>query len=166
MEHDKPDTFGMAAQLSKAKAKRTAALPSDHLNNIKHLQRRINSIGTMTDRKKNEFDPKAYPPVLIQREDTYGKALKKARPARPKSAVGQGLQTPSVPSDDPDPSTSLKRQLLEVIIEHKWVEDSDLEALYDRTRDAHRHLERAMVDDVIAFVQFSLDHGSGDASFG
>lgn len=155
LEHHQPDTFHLAAQLSQAKSKRLQAQTPDHLLEIKHLQRRINAVGSvlsiqLADRKKNIYDPVAYPPVLYKRAESAK--------VRKRSEEAASLDTPYVGSQEQDPSTELKRQLLALIIAQRWTEDEQLSELYSRTREAHKHLEEAMVEDAIAFVQYSLDH--------
>ena len=156
LEHHPPDTFNLATQLSQAKSKRLQAQTPDHLLEIKHLQRRINAVGSvpvtqLADRKKNIYDPVAYPPVLYKRAGS-------AKASSSRSEDPASLETPHVGSGEQDPGTELKRQLLAILIAQRWTEDEQLSELYSRTREAHRHLEEAVVEDAIAFVQYSLDH--------
>lgn len=156
LEHHQPDTFHLATQLSQAKSKRLSAKTPDHLLEIKHLQRRINAVGSvhviqLADRKKNIYDPVAYPPVLYKR---VGSAKASTRLEETAS-----LETPYVGSEEQDPGTEMKRQLLAIIIAQRWTEDEQLSELYSRTREAHKHLDEAILEEAISFVQYSLDHG-------
>lgn len=42
-----PGTFSMSSKLSEYRARKKQSVKSDHFNNIKHMQRRINDIGTV-----------------------------------------------------------------------------------------------------------------------
>jgi hypothetical protein len=69
------------------------------------------------------------------------------------------LETLYVGSEEQDPGTEMKRQLLAIIIARRWTEDEQLSELYSRTREAHKHLDESILEDAISFVQYSLDHG-------
>ncbi|KAJ4461419.1 hypothetical protein PAPYR_1985 [Paratrimastix pyriformis] len=65
-----PQTYHLAAQVSRSQRPRRADLNAmvEHGINIANLQRRIESIGTTTERKKNPYDPTVNPSYLMRRD--------------------------------------------------------------------------------------------------
>lgn len=66
-----------------------------HLKNIYHLIRRIEGQGTMTERRKNRFDPSAYPPrPLIRSQNRVCESLSGWLPAnQPRRAASSRPST-------------------------------------------------------------------------
>lgn len=56
-----PYTAGLSHRLSKCRAKKEAAVAKAHQKNLSHMHRRIRDYSSMQQRRKNPFDPKAYP---------------------------------------------------------------------------------------------------------
>lgn len=46
----------------------------EHIKNLASLQRRINSIGSVQDRKKNPCDPLIYPSMFFRKPDDFDKS--------------------------------------------------------------------------------------------
>jgi hypothetical protein len=62
-----------------------------------------------------------------------------------------------VTNDESFPALRLKRKLLEIITEFRIFKDSDLEQLYERTRQTNTHLTNDIVEDAINYVKSYLD---------
>jgi hypothetical protein len=59
----------MADKLSEQRAKKLdSTTTAEHLRRLEMMAKRISSLGSMTDRKKNPFDPVAHPTLLMRRE--------------------------------------------------------------------------------------------------
>ncbi|CAG9328939.1 unnamed protein product [Blepharisma stoltei] len=183
----KPGTFSMSTKLSEYRQRKKQSIKSDHMNNIKHMQRRINDIGSLQERKKNKYDPIANPVMFFRSVDEtdhptlndkfiskvlrppktsdiysyMAKQTGRRRTTRPKSAEGSMEEeismTPSVHERSNNPQLELKKQLLEVITNNRIYTDKDLEELFLRTREANSHLSPDIVEDAIAYVQSELD---------
>lgn len=78
------------------------------------------------------------------------------RPASETFSDGS-IPTPCVTNDESFPALRLKRKLLEIITQFRIFKDSDLEQLYERTRQANTHLTSEIVEDAINYVKSYLD---------
>lgn len=192
VDNKTPWSYDLSSKLSDYKARKKSTVKSEHSNIMKHMQRRINDIGTVifiqiNERKKNPFDPIVNPALFFRKVDevnrpmlskkyvekvlgtTQGKNfIANTRPTstNAKSPIGRRpgssetyseTPTPYITQEDSYPALRLKRKLLEIITQFRIFRDSDLEMLYDRTRQANSHLIKDVVDDAISYVKTYLD---------
>eukprot|EP00742_Colponemidia_sp_Colp-10_P003101 GILJ01003304.1.p1 GENE.GILJ01003304.1~~GILJ01003304.1.p1 ORF type:complete len:304 (+),score=47.33 GILJ01003304.1:181-1092(+) len=70
-----PKTFGMARALSDQKHRKLGKQRQEHHNNLAHMERRIQDYSSITERKKNPYDPEVYPSLLFRREEDVNKSV-------------------------------------------------------------------------------------------
>lgn len=70
-----PRTLKMSQRLSDYRSRRKSATMSEHMSNIKHMQRRINDIGSINERKKNPHDFVTNPVVFLRSPEDPNKPL-------------------------------------------------------------------------------------------
>ena len=174
IDNSEPHTFQMSQKLSKNKAAKAKSVHSEHLNNIKHMQRRISDIGKFSERKKNQFDPLANPVMLFRSPGSKENSSKKFKAtivkrntssdfnflqksySRPASAKPQ-YQVPFVATYNSSSELLLKKKLFEVITANKIYSDKALEDLYQKTRESNAHLPQELVEKVINYIKCTLD---------
>ncbi len=67
-DNTKPNTIGLKQMISDGRSKKQKKIEDfEHLLKLKSQERRIADIGKMKERKKNEFDPVANPPVIFKK---------------------------------------------------------------------------------------------------
>lgn len=164
----RPETFTMAEKLSKYRSRRKKAGYSEHWSNIKHMQRRINDIGSLQERKKNPFDPIVNPALLYTRADSpqlsktaVSRFVKRVTTHAKQSDVYEFvgkklLKTETKSRDSGDGGVSLRRKLLEEIVNSKIYTDEGLDALFSRTRKLHSGTQEE-VEDAISYVLRELE---------
>lgn len=187
LDNSLPATFALRDKLSQNRGKKQKQEFQAHLDNIRHMNRRIQAIGSvrptqMQERRKNPCDPLANPALLFQRgheieNSSQAEARFRAKllsPPKPSAIYSRGrsLQqrastgevrevdvpiTPAVGTADPAPLQTLEKQLWDIITHYRVYQDQELEALFRRTREAHRHLAPALLDKAITRVQQRLD---------
>ncbi len=169
LDMSQPHTFNLSQKLSRSKARKRDNGMDEHWTNIRHMMRRIRAIGTTTERKKNPFDPYVNPSLFFRKSsdfqswatDSRLNSLKSASLSRP--STGKSRPRTSAPSPapridpgDPDPTLTLKKQLMEVIIAYRLYQDEDLEALFHRTREKNWFLGKE-VDEAIDYIRQELE---------
>ena len=70
-----PETFELKHMLAKKKNKVNNYVDYQHELNLRSQKRRINSLGTMNERKKNNFDPIAKPVYFLRKPNTSHKDI-------------------------------------------------------------------------------------------
>lgn len=65
--------------------------------------------------------------------------------------------TPYITNEDSYPALRLKKKLLEIITQFRVFRDSELEMLYDRTRQTNSHIACDVVEEAISYVKSYLD---------
>jgi len=68
IDSKKPKTFHLSKKLNQNR-RRNMHHFEEHIKNLASLQRRISSIGSINDRKKNPCDPLLYPSLFFRRPD-------------------------------------------------------------------------------------------------
>mmetsp|Transcript_19221 Transcript_19221/g.35153 ORF Transcript_19221/g.35153 Transcript_19221/m.35153 type:complete len:252 (-) Transcript_19221:3875-4630(-) len=166
----RPETFSMAEKLSQYRNRRKKAGWSEHWSNIKHMQRRINDIGSVQERKKNPFDPITNPALFYTRADSpklsktaISRFVKRVTAHAKQSSVYEMPKERSFKSrSSPRPTQSndslnLKEKLLEEIVSSKIYTDDGLGELFERARKKYRDIPKEEVEEAIAYVLRELD---------
>lgn len=168
----KPETYSMAEKLSKYRSRRKNAGWSEHWSNIKHMQRRINDIGSIQERKKNPHDPIVNPALLYTRADSpklsrtaVSRFVKRVTVHAKQSSVYEipdkkPRRTDARASPRPgksENSTTIKQSLLEEIVASKIYTDEGLEELFERARSQFGTVPSEEVEDAISFVLKELE---------
>lgn len=89
------------------------------------------------------------------------RSVRSSRPQTAKSGTSVSVSiasaiTPHIDPMDPDPSLTLKQQLMDTIITHRIYQDKDLEALFSRTK-AENWFLGAEVQNAIDYIRRQLD---------
>ena len=185
-----PKSYGMADVISSNRRTKRAYADRktlDHAVNIYHLHRRMDNMGSVTERKKNRFDASVYP-SMIRRESRRGPKLhlqpldalthkepKVQHLPRPSTS---GAARPGVPSPRksverprtaPPARTSFdgasgvdlyeqfKLALMDEIIENRLYEESKIQALFRRYLKHNSSSTHAHLLRAIADIKSDLD---------
>ena len=185
-----PKSYGMADVISSNRRTKRAYADRktlDHAVNIYHLHRRMDNMGSVTERKKNRFDASVYP-SMIRRESRRGPKLhlqpldalthkgpKVQHLPRPSTS---GAARPGVPSPRksverprtaPPARTSFdgasgvdlyeqfKLALMDEIIENRLYEESKIQALFRRCLKHNSSSTHAHLLRAIADIKSDLD---------
>lgn len=73
VDSKQPKSFHMSKKINENR-RRNMFNFEEHIKNLASLQRRINSIGSIQDRKKNPTDPLAYPSMFFRKPDEFDKS--------------------------------------------------------------------------------------------
>lgn len=157
-----PESYGMASVISANRRTKRAYADRktlDHAVNVYHMHRRMDSMGSVTERKKNRFDASVYP-SLIRRSSKAGPKLNLqplgqlgGSPARPSTSHGVRASAASAssarkslerPRTAPPASMrasggggvdlyeTFKLAMMDEIIEMRLYEESKIHALFKR----------------------------------
>ena len=153
---------------------------SEHLLNIKHMNRRINSIGSVitnkyNERKKNPFDPITHPvvffrngqegsnPTLTQKFITRStkppklNSIYESREKRVNSSFEVKVNVPYIESTEKNPTKVLNAELLDIIVKHRVYKEDDLQELFKFTRQANSHLSQSVLDKALSMTYKTLN---------
>jgi hypothetical protein len=160
--------------------KANKSLLSEHLLNIKHMKRRIKSIGSVSfkqynERKKNPFDPITHPVVFFRSgregdDPTLNKRFihKSVKPPkvnevystnerRVETSSDVQIEVPFIDSFEKNPGKALKTKLLEVIVNNRIYKEIDIQELFKVTRETNSHLDSAQVEKAINLAYKELN---------
>ncbi|CAG9323294.1 unnamed protein product [Blepharisma stoltei] len=169
-----PETFHLSSKLSQNRAKKKNSQITDHENNIKSMQRRINRIGSASERKKNPYDPIAHPALLLRDRDETNIYMvtdefmqKMNQPPSISSAYNEIannnkpvisdrqrelLEVPYIRLAEPEKALALKKEMLEIIVRKRILSQQDLEKFCSLVRERNSHIKSSEIDEAINFV--------------